>query len=425
MSDLTNPKFYLENMPVAYCVIKIVTDDKGNPIDFVFTYSNKAHAELEGVFEGAFIGKSFFKLFDNANEKLAPYYDTAFNGEEHVISEYNPNTDKHLLIHTYQLKKGFCGCVLMDITESRKAELRFDQEREKVNFLLEFTTDIIFEYDVSSKSLIYSMGGYRYRTTGRIDKCPQGLVDRKIILEKDAETLGNVIREMEAERETINFELQACLDESGEYKWYMVSCCKYIERYTEHACVVGCLRNIESFMQRQRMLQKDAMYDPMLREIYNVKTGRELVSNELKKDITDGWNIMFLMDLDDFKRINDAFGHQKGDEALVKFAEVIKRAFRKRDIVYRLGGDEFICFTRSADDPEQTIKNAMDRLYGKIDEINAELSEEGYNLQCSVGIFVTNKRVLYKDFYEMSDRALYKAKRDGKNRYSVIYDIKR
>ena len=59
MSDLTNPKFYLENMPVAYCVIKIVTDDKGNPIDFVFTYSNKAHAELEGVFEGTFIGNRF------------------------------------------------------------------------------------------------------------------------------------------------------------------------------------------------------------------------------------------------------------------------------------------------------------------------------------------------------------------------------
>ena len=67
----------------------------------------------------------------------------------------------------------------------------------------------------------------------------------------------------------------------------------------------------------------------------------------------------------------------------------------------------------------------MDRLYGKIDEVNAEISEDGYNLQCSVGIFVTNKRVLYKDFYEMSDKALYKAKQDGKNRYSVIYDVKR
>ena len=41
--------------------------------------------------------------------------------------------------------------MLMDITESRKTELRFDQEREKINFLLEFTTDIIFEYDVSSQ----------------------------------------------------------------------------------------------------------------------------------------------------------------------------------------------------------------------------------------------------------------------------------
>lgn len=51
---------------------------------------------------------------------------------------------------------------------------------------------------------------------------------------------------------------------------------------------------------------------------------------------------MFLIDLDDFKRINDAFGHQKAFEALVKFAEVIKCTFRKSGVVYRSGGDEFI-----------------------------------------------------------------------------------
>ena len=49
-----------------------------------------------------------------------------------------------------------------------------------------------------------------------------------------------------------------------------------------------------------------------------------------------------MIDLDDFKRINDAFGHQKAFEALVKFAEVIKCTFRKSGVVYRSGGDEFI-----------------------------------------------------------------------------------
>ncbi len=59
---------------------------------------------------------------------------------------------------------------------------------------------------------------------------------------------------MEAERKRRNFELQECLNESEGDKRRKIDCCEYIERYTEYACVAGCLRNIESFIQRQQLL---------------------------------------------------------------------------------------------------------------------------------------------------------------------------
>ena len=179
--------------------------------------------------------------------------------------------------------------------------------------------------------------------------------------------------------------------------------------------VVGYLRNIEQLIRTQAALKKEAMYDPLV-PLYNVKTGREMVTAALKEMGENESGIMFLIDIDNFKRINDTYGHQKGDEALKQFAEILKRVFRRSDIVYRMGGDEFIGFAVHVSQPDKAVDRIMERLYSWLDEAE----KDGFALHCSVGVFVGSRKSSYSDFYRMADQALYAAKRAGKNKYRVI-----
>ena len=92
--------------------------------------------------------------------------------------------------------------------------------------------------------------------------------------------------------------------------------------------------------------------------------------------------LLFMIDLDELKYINDTFGHDQGDKALQDFATILTRTFRDSDIIARFGGDEFVVLALEASEGE--AENISRRLQLNIDEINAKSGEE-YLISCSVG----------------------------------------
>lgn len=91
---------------------------------------------------------------------------------------------------------------------------------------------------------------------------------------------------------------------------------------------------------------------------------------------------LLLFDLDDFKPINDRFGHAEGDRALVAFAGLLRAVFRESDVFARLGGDEFAALL--ADTSDEGLDTVLARLAHAVDRYNDE-SQRGYDLQYSVG----------------------------------------
>ena len=251
-----------------------------------------------------------------------------------------------------------------------------------------------------------------------MEGCPEGLVRKGLIREQYLSVIEEAYQELKEGRKAVEFNLQARLDADGSERWYTVSCSRYTERYTGHIRIVGYLRNVEQIVRVQDALKKEAMYDPLV-ELYNVKAGKEMVTEELDRAEDGEINMMFLMDLDDFKQINDTYGHQTGDEFLKRFARILSSSFRKSDILYRMGGDEFIGFAPNVAKPDHAVEKIMERLYGRI----KSEGEKGYRLQCSVGIFVSSRKRSYSYFYKMADRALYEAKRSGKNNYKIIREL--
>ena len=125
---------------------------------------------------------------------------------------------------------------------------------------------------------------------------------------------------------------------------------------------------------------------------------------------------MFLLyaDLDKFKKINDTFGHNEGDQVLIKAADILRSTYRESDLIARLGGDEFVVFPVGND--EEHVNLIIARLQNKIDEFNAQ-EERDYKLSMSVGVAPYDPDYFSSmdELLAEADRLMYKQKRQKQN----------
>ncbi|MDD5159992.1 MAG: diguanylate cyclase [Sulfuricurvum sp.] len=119
---------------------------------------------------------------------------------------------------------------------------------------------------------------------------------------------------------------------------------------------------------------------------------------------------LLLLDIDNFKSINDTFGHNVGDSVLKELAHLITKSIRKSDIFVRWGGEEFAILLRYSD-PIAVMKIA-DQIRKRIDQNSFETI---VHVTCSFGLTSILPNDLMEDVFERADKALYRAKADGKN----------
>ena len=128
-----------------------------------------------------------------------------------------------------------------------------------------------------------------------------------------------------------------------------------------------------------------------------------------------GSTYMLLFDVDDFKNINDTYGHETGDKALVKLAKVLRGGFRADDLVCRIGGDEFVVFMVHASDLPHDLVST------KIAQINAQLNSAEDVLPLftvSVGVAFGADATDAEHLFANADAAMYESKKNGKSTYT-------
>lgn len=139
----------------------------------------------------------------------------------------------------------------------------------------------------------------------------------------------------------------------------------------------------------------------------------------LENDITELWII--LIDIDNFKSINDTFGHDVGDEVLKKFAEALREVF-PADMVIRYGGDEFLIATRLF--KRENICMKMDKLMSEIEDIvYADGQQKGISISGGVSVRAEVGTHTLDDLIKMSDEAMYYSKKHGKNGYCFFDEM--
>ena len=129
---------------------------------------------------------------------------------------------------------------------------------------------------------------------------------------------------------------------------------------------------------------------------------------------------LLIIDADNFKAVNDRYGHDRGDEALIAIAQAIRVILRAPDIVGRLGGEEFGVFLPGATGAQAEV--VAERIRDSVSRAPFAPSGLPHPLSVSVGGAVFSGSVASSELFRLADQQLYKAKRAGRDRVAILLD---
>ena len=171
-------------------------------------------------------------------------------------------------------------------------------------------------------------------------------------------------------------------------------------------------------------LARLATIDP-LTGVYNRRTMTELANKAIAASKRHGRALsLMILDIDHFKRINDQFGHEAGDLALCRVVKIMQQVLRESDVIARMGGEEFVAILPDSD--EASACALAERLREQLAASDFSISGWPVPLQASIGVgslgpAISNLETLLRE----TDRAMYAAKRTGRNRVAAASGLEK
>lgn len=172
--------------------------------------------------------------------------------------------------------------------------------------------------------------------------------------------------------------------------------------------IISVIIDISEQMERQKTMEREMAIDS-LTGLYNRKKGEERIRRALKRK---SQYIFFMLDIDNFKRVNDIYGHDQGDKVLQEFGKQVGKLFRKEDTVCRMGGDEFVIFVYDTSDVNAIAKKVESLSRQYCDMMNERWPEAHSTL--SIGGVVSDTYYDFMELYKKADNLLYKVKKTRK-----------
>lgn len=391
----------------------------GEGLTAMFGYSEE---EIAGQFENCFLSMIHP---DDRDQAVAQVRDQLRRGNS-VEIEYRVRRKDGTVL--WVLDKGqlveedgeeYLYCVLVDVTRDKRAreELRLSLERHQI--IVDQTDDIIFEWDMAADTIDYSQNWEKKFGYPPLEELSAaGMATSSHIHPDDRRVLEELIGKLAAGTPYAEAEYRIA-QADGHYLWCRTRTTAQYDEEGRPFKAVGVILDVDSEKSRTKALQAKAERDA-LTGLCNKAAMRQRVERYLEQRESGEIGAMLILDVDNFKLVNDSFGHMYGDAVLTQIADRIRELFRGGDIIGRIGGDEFMIFLSQLPSRE-VAENRAGLLVESFRELfNGELDK--CSLSCSIGIaYAPDDALCYQDLFQRADRALYQAKSRGKNCF-VSYD---
>lgn len=282
----------------------------------------------------------------------------------------------------------------------------------------DISDNMLFEWDFAKEHMYVSDNFLeRFDINPAESQLANGKFLDKVMTEEYAEQYKRDISTLLKNRTGHSGEYQM-LTKGGTVVWFTVRAQCITDRLGEPLRVIGVVTDIDSEKKMELQLSERASYD-FLSQLYNRSTFEKELQSEIERNAHAKVGVLFI-DVDDFKFINDRFGHSVGDEVIKYVSGCIKQRVKGSGFAGRFGGDEFVlCITDPGQiqDIESLSLDLIDELYSGY---RSELANVSINIKASIGIaFSPEHGENGKQVVAAADEAMYFVKKNGKANYHI------
>lgn len=323
-----------------------------------------------------------------------------------------------LLVITGIIRKYNRQIVGMTVEQEKTRRTVFQAETEKLY-------ENIYEIDVTHNQPASEATESYFESLGASGKMPYDKalyeIARQQIKEEHREgyirtfSPENVLKAYEEGTESLRYEFMITNDAGLSYYWMRITARIFYWEDDKSVRMLIYRQNIDK-EKRHELRMAERMQQDSLTGLYNKAATQKLAHSLLKENSEQSYGF-FILDIDDFKTVNDTLGHAFGDLVIVDFAQKLRSQFGEQDIVGRIGGDEFVVFApvSSRDWAEEKAKILSQKLTYEFSD-----QEKICFVSASIGIAVSPEAgTTFEMLYQNADAALYEKKKNGKKGYTI------
>ena len=445
-------EFWDKENEIVYCVFSIVHDGLAGIDD-----NEHKHKQITDVIPTGFImlsntkdleiqyaNKMFYNLICSKKHKLNTFIGSCFHNlvlnytpselfekisqdkpsclELHIRSENNTELwlDFKCVKTSNEFNDDVLYCNLTDISIRKELVKSLEFEKDLLNRLTSLSDELLFHIDLNASTIKFLGNNLSMlqilkpflnsiNTHSEIKHFANTLIQNKMIFEDDIpifeKFLSNVYCGI-----VEPFDFRIVLDNDSPH-YFRIIYDIINDDLGNPFCCIGKTVDIQS----QKELEYQARTD-LLTKLLNKVTTETEIKQILANDFDS--HVMFIVDIDNFKNVNDNLGHHFGDMVLKEISSKLKACFRSNDIVGRIGGDEFIVFLKGIHDRDFIEKKAMQII--EVFKNTYSGDNKDYKISGSVGISMYPfNGDSYTELYKASDKALYQSKQRGKDCYTI------
>ncbi|MFA5513384.1 MAG: sensor domain-containing diguanylate cyclase [Sphaerochaetaceae bacterium] len=323
----------------------------------------------------------------------------------------------------YNSENEIVGVIIIgrNITLHKKAQEALKKSEVKYRLITENVTDVIWVLDVKSLRYLYISPSIMQLRGLTVEEAMKETIEESMSKKDYQEIIKNFtnqIQEFLKNPLKSNSFVTEIQQRHKNKKWIWVEISAVFRHNSDgNLEIVGVSRNIEERKKREEKIIYLSTHD-YLTDIFNFRHFQYLAQLEFQK-LANCENSLFLLmiDIDNFKSVNDRYGHQIGDDVLKLVVKTISSIIDEQDLFARYGGEEFMVLMKKNDSSEAI--NSAEIIRKTIGETPHPIAGK---ITLSIGVAECNKLETLEELYRKADRAMYEAKKLGKNRVVVSHN---
>ena len=310
---------------------------------------------------------------------------------------------------------------MWDFSEKKRVKQKIESDLRRNQMLLNQSGSIVFEWDLLTDTMICSPKWVEHFGYYPIsEKYGEQMGIATHFHPDDLPLVRQCIKDVKSGSRSVVIDVRIANSE-GKYLWTKITASGDYDKDGRLVGIIGILQDIDELKRAAIVLKHQAQIDG-LTKLLNKASVQTLASDYLAARKPDEMAGLMVLDIDNFKTINDTMGHLHGDLVLSQMGSTLKKLFRSDDLIGRIGGDEFVILLRDIPDVEileGRCKSLLETLGIMLKKLTADLP-----VSCSIGAaIVPDHGTDYEELFARADEALYVAKHNGKNQYRFYGEI--